>query len=65
MPPHILIRFFLVGFEAERIIRDVDMDADFFQMLEQVQIWRGIGSETDLNSRVICAYVESFMLVGK
>jgi hypothetical protein len=32
-------------------------------MLEVVRIWNGIGSETNLNSRVICANVEKYMLV--
>jgi hypothetical protein len=32
-------------------------------MSEVVWIWSGTGSETNLNSRAICAYVENYKLV--
>ena len=53
------IFFVVFGSERMRIMRGCGI----FRMLELVRIWSEIGSDADLNSQVICAYVENYMLI--
>jgi hypothetical protein len=54
---------FSVGFGAEQIIHGVGCECGFFRISELVRIWSGIGSDTNLNIGVICAYLENCMHV--
>lgn len=50
--------------DSDRMLHGYGCEYRFFRMSEMIWRWSGIGSGSDLNTRIIYAYIENYMLIN-